>query len=61
MPVCLGGWCRRFERKREERRHAQEGERHEIIPREFLFQKEYGKHDENADRDDFLNNFKLEP
>src|SRR5665213_764235 len=43
----------------EECGHAEKGERHEIIPREFLFQKQDCKHDEDDDRDNLLNDLEL--
>src|ERR1035441_7416164 len=49
----------RLERKGEERGHAEKGERHEIIPREFLLQKRGREDDEDDDRDNLLNNLEL--
>src|ERR1019366_6174966 len=49
-----------LERKGEERGHAKKGERHEMIPREFLPEKEDGESDEDGDGDDLLNDLELE-
>src|ERR1035437_1379149 len=49
-----------LERKGEERGHAKKGERHEMIPREFLLQKEDGESDEDGDGDNLLNDLELE-
>ena len=43
-----------LERKGEERGYAKKGERHEIIPRKFLLQKDDGEADEDGDSDDLF-------
>src|ERR1035441_9707482 len=50
----------RLERKGEERGHTKKGECHEMIPREFLLQKEDGESDEDGDGDNLLNDLELE-
>jgi hypothetical protein len=48
-----------LERKGEICSHTKEGKRHEIIPREFLFEVENRKYDEDRDRDYLLNDLEL--
>lgn len=55
-----GGRSGGLECKGEERGHAEKGERHEIVPREFLLQKRDRDADEDDERDDLLNELELE-
>src|ERR1035437_4844959 len=57
---CSGARSGCLEREGEECGHAKKGERHEIIPRKFLLQKDDGEPDEDGDSDDLLNNLELE-
>src|ERR1035438_10821155 len=63
-PGCLphrsGGRSGRLERKGEERGQSKKDERHEIIPREFLFQEEDRESGEDEERDNLLNDLELE-